>query len=440
MQHFNYNVRARARTTFAFGLACALSFVSFYHGARAEEGEIQDWHTRGNQIIHGHDAVRLSGVNWYGFETTTFVAHGLWAQDYKSILNSVKANGYNVIRVPFSNEMVETNPVPTALSFSNASGPINTDLQGRTSLQILDKIINYAGSIGLSIILDNHRSEAGNSAEANGLWYTTQFPETAWLKDWATLAARYAHTPAVIGMDLRNEPHFAYNNGACWTGDTFPSTAGCPKTDAVHNWPAAAERAGNLILAINPRLLIFVEGTDEYNFIFTWFGGSLNGVAQFPVALRTPHKVVYSAHDYGPDLFHQNWFNSTTSTASLFTSIWDTNWGFISNQKIAPVWVGEFGTPNTSDNCDPNACLGGDPNVNIAPGSQGQWFASMVQYLGVHPQISWTYWALNGNDKYGLLDSNFDATPANALKQELLSGIQFQSQDHDSDDHPGEDH
>jgi endoglucanase len=309
MRRFNGGVRARLRMAFAFGLACAWCVLSFDPYARAEE--LEGWHTRGNQILHGDDAVRLSGVNWYGFETTTFVAHGLWAQDYKLILDAVKANGYNLIRIPFSNEMVETTPIPTALSFTNASGPINTDLQGLTSLQILDKIIHYAGSIGLFIILDNHRSEAGNSAEANGLWYTTQFPESAWLKDWAALTARYAHSPAVIGMDLRNEPHFAYNNGACWTGDTFPSTAGCPKTDAAHNWPAAAERAGNVILSINPRLLIFVEGTDEYNSIFTWFGGSLNGVGQFPVALRIPHKVVYSAHDYGPDLFHQ-----TGSTAT----------------------------------------------------------------------------------------------------------------------------
>lgn len=400
--------------------------VAAFPGVSARGDDSAGWRTHGNQIMHGDKAVRLSGLNWYGFETTTFVADGLWAQDYKFILNAVKANGYNVLRIPFSNEMVETNPVPTALSFSNANGPINTDLQGLTSLQILDKIVDYAGSVGLHIILDNHRSEAGNSSEANGLWYTAQFPESSWLNDWAALTQRYLHNPAVIGMDLRNEPHFAYNNGACWTGDTFPSTNGCPVTDALHNWPAAAERAGNLILSINPRLLIFVEGTDEYNFIFTWQGGSLNGVGSFPVVLEVPNKVVYSAHDYGPDLFQQNWFNSTTTTAGLFTNIWDVNWGYISNQRIAPVWVGEFGTPNSISTCAPTACLGGDPIVNVTPGSQGQWFASLVQYLGVHPQMSWTYWALNGNDNYGLLDSNFDATPANSLKQELLSGIQFQ--------------
>ena len=87
MQRFNDRVRTRARAAFTSGLACALCLLSLHSFARAEESE--SWRTRGNQILHGHDAVRLSGVNWYGFETTTFVAHGLWAQDYKSILNSV---------------------------------------------------------------------------------------------------------------------------------------------------------------------------------------------------------------------------------------------------------------------------------------------------------------------------------------------------------------
>src|SRR5215831_3151392 len=122
------------------------------------------WHTSGNQLLDSNNQpVRLAGVNWYGFETTDHIIHGLWAQDYKAILNTIKNNGYNVIRVPFSNEVVESNPVPTNLSFNN-SGPINTDLQGLTSLQVLDKIVSFAGSIGLRVVLDNHRSEAGNSA------------------------------------------------------------------------------------------------------------------------------------------------------------------------------------------------------------------------------------------------------------------------------------
>ena len=55
------------------------------------------WHTGGNQILDANGkTVRLAGVNWYGFETTDEEVHGLYAQDYKSILTNIKTNGYYV--------------------------------------------------------------------------------------------------------------------------------------------------------------------------------------------------------------------------------------------------------------------------------------------------------------------------------------------------------
>ncbi len=258
------------------------------------------WHTSGNRILDSNgQTVRIAGINWYGFETTDEVAHGLWAQDYKSILNTIKSNGYNVIRLPFSNQMVESPIIPSDISYYN-SGPINTDLQNLNSLQILDQIVAYAGQIGLRIILDNHRSEAGNSAEANGLWYTSAYPESAWIADWKTLAQRYLGDPTVIGVDLRNEPHNASSGGSCWDCGT-----------TTNDWHLAAERAGNAVLALNPQLLIFVEGTDCYNGDCDWWGGNLEGVQNSPVVLSVPGQVVYSAHDYGPNLYVQNWFNGS---------------------------------------------------------------------------------------------------------------------------------
>src|SRR5215510_16112806 len=172
------------------------------------------WHTNGNQILDANNQrVRIAGINWYGFETTDEVVHGLWAQDYHAILNAIKSNGYNTIRLPYSNQMVESPIIPPNISFANGGGPINTDLKGLNSLQVMDKIIAAAGSDGLRVILVNHRSEAGNSAEANGLWYTSAYPESAWINDWLKLATRYTSykdgggNAIVIGADLRNEPH-----------------------------------------------------------------------------------------------------------------------------------------------------------------------------------------------------------------------------------------
>ena len=49
-------------------------------------------------------------------------------------------------------------------------------------------IVTYAGEEGLKVILDDHRSEAGESAEANGLWYTSTYTSQDWVNDWVTLA------------------------------------------------------------------------------------------------------------------------------------------------------------------------------------------------------------------------------------------------------------
>jgi hypothetical protein len=65
----------------------------------------------------------------------------------------------------------------------------------------------------------------------------------------------------------------------------------------------------------------------------------------------------------------------------------------------APIWVGEFGT------CDYQLkCV-----VDTAPGSQGQWFSSLVQFIA-EKHVSWGYWAMNGTEStgggrvYGTLD------------------------------------
>ncbi len=399
-------------------LALAAAFVAPFASAQGAGY----WHTSGNKVLDSNGTeVRIAGINWYGFETPDYLVHGLWAEDYTTVLNNIKSLGFNVIRIPFSNQMVESDPVPSNYTQYANGGAVNQALVGATALQDLDTIVAYAGSIGLRVILDNHRSEAGESNEANGLWYTSAYPQSNWIADWQTMATRYSASkftfngnPTVIGMDLRNEPHLigsSSTSGSCWTGDTV--TNGCPSSLTSQNWPVAATTAGNAILAINPHLLIFVEGNDCYSGTCGWQGGNLIGVATNPVTLSVANQLVYSAHDYGPSLYQQPWFNSSTTPASL-DAVWNKYWGYISANGTAPVWLGEFGTDNSSSDIE-----------NSAAGSQGQWFESLVSYLQSNPQLNWTYWALNGEDSYGLLDGNYDATPPSTLKLSELQSIQF---------------
>jgi endoglucanase len=362
------------------------------------------WHTVGSRIQDDRgNTVRIQGINWYGLETVRKVPGGLTVQDYRAILETIQHSGFNTVRIPLSNDMVEHPIVPEAISFDSDHGAINQPLRGLNSLQILDRVVEYAGSIGLKVILDNHRSEAGDSAEGSGLWYTADYPESSWIADWQMLTRRYAGNTTVIGIDLRNEPHNANSGGSCWSG-----------CGAAHDWHLAAQRGGNAVLAINPRLIVFVEGTDAVNNDFYWWGGNLEGVRHAPVSLKVPNQLVYSPHDYGPNEYHQKWFDGATS-ASL-EAVFNRHWAYISREGIAPVWVGEFGTSNKTQD------ITGSASGSPASGSQAQWFQSLLAFLGKNPDISWTSWALNGEDENGLLDSDYSA-PSNPFKLVALNNL-----------------
>ena len=118
--------------------------------------------TRGNQIVDVEGrAVRLAGVNWFGLETHNFAPHGLWSRGYREMMNQMKAEGFNTIRLPYSDQLLAPASTPNGIDFSK-----NPYLQGFNGLEVMDKVVAYAGEIGLRVILDHHRSEAGNSANS----------------------------------------------------------------------------------------------------------------------------------------------------------------------------------------------------------------------------------------------------------------------------------
>ena len=360
------------------------------------------WHTEGSRIVNDRrQTMRISGLNWSGFETPAAIPGGLRFQDYHAILKMVASSGYNTLRIPFSNQMIEQPTIPTNIAFEGEQGGINTDLEGLDSMQILDHIVAAAGDLGLKVILDDHRSEAGSSAEESGLWYTEQYPEQAWISDWVALAHHFRGNPTVIGFDLRNEPHNAGTTGACWS------------CGGERDWHRAAERAGNAVLAENANLLIFVEGVDQYEDTNSFWGGDLAGVRKSPVHLAQSGHLVYSPHVYGPSEYAQPWFNAQTTPASLIAK-YRKNWAFINESGLAPVWVGEFGTTNDA------AAVS-----STEPGSEGQWFQTLVDYLVQHNEVGWTYWSLNGDDRYGLLDSRYHTGAASPQKALQLARIQM---------------
>jgi endoglucanase len=358
-------------------------------------------HTSGNRIVDSTGAtVRLTGINWFGMETDNKTFHGLWAnRSWRDMIDQMTGLGYNTLRVPFSDDALKPDAVATSINTNS-----NPDLVGLSPLQILDKVVEYAGGKGMRIILDRHRpTAAGQSA----LWYVPATPESTWIGNWQMLARRYAGNTTVIGADLHNEPHAEGTDpngtGSCW---------GCG--DPARDWRLAAERAGNAVLSVNPDWLIFVEGVscpsggnpnawDEIpDESCGWWGGNLSKAGEFPVRLDVPDRLVYSPHDYAISVHRQSWFDDPAYPANL-PAIWDHFWGYLYRENVAPIMLGEFGSTLA------------DPKDRV-------WLENLMAYLGAGATgMSFTYWSWNPNsgDTGGIL--NDDWTTVNEAKQRILT-------------------
>jgi len=310
-------------------------------------------HTCGNRILdsYGRD-FQMVGITWSGMEYPAHSPLGLYTRNWQEILDQITSLSYNTIRLPYTNDMLQSGVAPQRINYE-----LNPDLEGLSAIEVLDRLVQGARQRGLRVILDRHRP---TSAAQSPLWYTREVPEEQWIRDWQMLARRYLGNDTVIAADLHNEPH----------GDATWGTG-----DKATDWRMAAEVAGNAILSVNPYLLVFVQGVDRQGNSLYWWGGDLRGVANFPVQLTVPNRVVYSPRDYGPEVYNQEYFSDPTFPENL-PNIWDQHWGYIHRQGISPVVLGELGGTRLDDSVD------------------GRWKRTLLHYLQVN-RIGFINWSLD---------------------------------------------
>lgn len=332
-----------------------------------DAGRIRGYlHTSGGTIVdEGNAVVRLTGVSWFGLETANYAPHGLWSRSMASMLDQMKSLGFNSIRIPYSNQLFDAGSTPNSIDATQ-----NPDLVGVTGMQLLDKLVAAARTRGMKVILDRHRPDSGGQSE---LWYTGQYSEQRWISDWTMLATHFKGDSTVVGVDLHNEPH----GRATW-GD------GNMQTD----WRLAAERAGAAIQAVNPDLLIIVEGVEKVGADTYWWGGNLSNAGTSPVRLPVDHHLVYSAHDYPASVYAQKWFSDPSYPANL-PQVWDSHWGYLAKQGTAPVWIGEFGTKDLTT-------------------VDQQWLRAMGEYIKAG-SMSFAFWCWNADsgDTGGVLQDDW---------------------------------
>lgn len=319
-----------------------------------------DLSTRGNQIVDQTGRpVRLACIGW------NQVYEGLSLEQQTAMM---AADGFNCIR------------------FSWVNATMDRDLR------LIDRIVSAAGTAGLRVILDNHTNEPGHgerdawgAQQKNGLWYDLggasddtdaggnpgTVTDAKFTSDWQAVARHYAGNQTLIGYDLRNEP-LNYPHMSLWGGGSDRD---------IH---AMYIRVGNALQTIDPAKLIVVEPPSS----------DCRGVRRYPVTLDVPNKLVYSVHEYPGEISGQK-----VSSGPALIDRMNEMWGWIFNEEIAPIFIGEMGASMVSPQSKAWA-------ATVVPYFNGQGLKPAAAGQGV--STDWWAWGyLPGQNPDGTLKADW---------------------------------
>lgn len=276
--------------------------------------------------------------------------------------------GFNCVRLQWSLEMYYQNP---PLPYQAVAAM--PELAGTPALDVYIEVVNALAKYNIMVIIDNHVSDAiwcCGTQDGNGLWYTSSYSEEMWIEAWKGMVRVFQNQPFVIGADLRNELRVTSVNG-------FVRTPTWGSGNANTDWQIAASKVSREIQAINPNLLILIQGIN--------YGQRLEGARNNPIRLNVPNKLVYCAHDYS--WFHNeiDWSNQAEATYQQYKEKLDSRWGFVfleSNQPYtAPMWVSEIGTSHN------------------AQGMTFYW-SSILRYISEN-DLNFAVWPIDGTQSRG---------------------------------------
>jgi len=323
------------------------------------------WRVESGRIYYQGQQVYLKGINWFGFETGNLVVHGLWVgRTIDSFLAQIQNLGFNSLRIPISPEALNPN-------YTSTQG------KGNPYDNLID-LLTLTSNRGLSVLLDLHTCNFRSGLVGNPegcpnynaqSWYNT-------LEKMAALARNY---PNVLGIDIFNEPY-----GLSW-----------------RQWRDLSTEAGRRILAVNPKLLIFVEGvankeTDNGGFNAFWGGNLVEAIRNLPDIPQS--RLVFSPHAYGPSVAWQDYFGDPSFPNNM-PKIWEKHFGYLIAQGYTIV-PGEFGGRYVD--------------------KDRQWADAFITYLKSKNVAGFYYWCLNPNsgDTGGILLDDWNSV--NQDKMNLL--------------------
>jgi aryl-phospho-beta-D-glucosidase BglC (GH1 family) len=341
--------------------------------------------------------IQIRGINYFGFNNSNLRPEQLWRMGWKEQIAQMKSLGFNAIRVLFvPDTLYNTTPIVNGPGKTYIDENLNAELIGKTPLQALDLWMAEADRQGMYVLLNLYSVTTqmqyptwflSNPADFHMVYNNQAYTKENWARDLAFVAQRYANLSHFFGIDPYNEP----NGTVRW------SAGDANVTNPVYYWKEAAEFASVAVLAANPKLLIFVEGSNgnydgvENSSLPMNWGENFQPEAYKPLNIPAD-KLVLTPHTYGPDVFMKTSFSASNFPANLAAD-WDTLFG-----KLYPTHslvIGEFGG-------------------YYGTGASGQqdvtWQNAFVQYLqskGIRNSFYWAY-APNSGGTGGILDDSLN--------------------------------
>ena len=314
--------------------------------------------------------VWMTGVNWFGYNVGSQVFDGAWSANVHHCLDLIADHGFNLLRVPMSTQILlqwkngEPDPIIKLNEYENPELTVEGVVGGtpKYSFDIWNQVVEWCREDGIKIMMDVHCATTNAAGHNYALWYDDNYSEEDWLEALSWFSNYYKDDDTILAIDLKNEPHGKTDDGifAKWDGSSDKN-----------NWRYAAEKGAKACLDENPNLLIMVEGIEVYPkfeegeswashsvdysrypwspYHGAWWGANFRGVRDYPVNLgEHQSQLVYSPHDYGPEVYKQDWFylddpSKTFTRETLLDDYWRDTWAYLVEENIAPLLMGEWG-------------------------------------------------------------------------------------------------
>jgi aryl-phospho-beta-D-glucosidase BglC (GH1 family) len=411
--------------------------------------------------LQGRHEPSNDSVNPSGAPLEQYMGNVFWAstsRTYVQDVNEFKAMGINVVRIPVSPQtLTGTDPQGMAPYLKNTASVVIPN-----SLLALQTVIKDLDAAGIYVLLDIHscsnyvdwrkgrldarppyvdatrdnydfKREDSSCAATNNPATVTRiqaYDTTKWLADLRTLAGMESGLGVsnIIGIDIYNEP-WDYT----WA-----------------DWSALSGQAYTAINAVNPNILIFMEGISDTannqdgitgNEVVSpsgvapapnW-GGNLASAGANPPAIPKS-MLVFTPHVYGPSVFVGKQFvdNSVAACVGLsgdaagdakcplimpsqavLNAGWDSQWGYLKALGYAVVigeWGGNMSWPGGAASLRDQARYSYVTDHTL----DKQWQTLFVNYLiskGIDDTI---YWSINpeSGDTGGLYTTPYDPVSA----------------------------